>query len=67
MSSAYTVSLLIPTLAGDDHEDAAEAFIGVMRDWLNGDIDTLAMDVTDEHGSVFDEDTTKVVVLRAAP
>lgn len=45
----YTVSLAIPTLFGDSPRDAAEVFVRVLGDWIAGSLDTLALDVTDEH------------------
>jgi hypothetical protein len=61
----FSVTLLLPAEPGDTHEEAARSFVKDLRAWLDGGIDTLALSVTDEDLSVFEEGTTKVVYLRA--
>lgn len=45
----YTVALSIPQLGGSSPQDVGETFVRVLRDWFEGAVDTLALDVTDEH------------------
>jgi len=47
----YTVTLTIPTLPGNDPQDAGETFVNVLRDWLDGAVDTLMLDVTDDYSA----------------
>lgn len=62
----FTVSLSIPQLGGSSHEDAAETFVRVVRDWLAGYVKALFLEVTDEYASVYDAGTKRIIEIKAS-